>query len=60
MKDLGEATYILGIRIYRDRSKRLRGLSQDTCIHNVLKQLNMEQSKKWFLPMSHGIHLSEK
>jgi len=26
MKDLGEATYILGIKIYRDRSKRLIGL----------------------------------
>ena len=30
MKDLGEAAYILGIKIYRDRSKRLIGLSQDT------------------------------
>ncbi|PKI43663.1 hypothetical protein CRG98_035947 [Punica granatum] len=28
IKDLGEATYILGIRIYRDRPKRLIGLSQ--------------------------------
>ena len=27
MKDLGEAVYILGIKIYRDRSKRLIGLS---------------------------------
>jgi hypothetical protein len=60
MKDLGEATYILGIKIYRDRSKRLIGLSQDTYIDKVLKWFNMEQSKKGFLPMSHGMRFSEK
>lgn len=59
MKDLGEAAYILGIRIYRDRSKRLIGLSQDTYIDTVLKRFSMEQSKKGFLPMSHGMHLSK-
>jgi hypothetical protein len=59
MKDLGEAAYILGIRIYRDRSRRLIGLSQDTYIEKVLKHFSMEQSKKGFLPMSHGIHLSK-
>ena len=37
-KDLGEATYILGIKIYRDRSKRLIGLSQYTYIDKVLKR----------------------
>ena len=37
MKDLGEATYILGIRIYRDRSKGLLGLSQSTYIDKILK-----------------------
>ena len=42
MKDLGEATYILGIKIYRDRAKRLIGLSQDTYIDKVLKRFNME------------------
>jgi hypothetical protein len=37
MKDLGEAAYILGIKIYRDRSKRLIGLSQDAHIDKILK-----------------------
>ncbi len=36
MKDLGEAAYILGIRIYRDRSRGLLGLSQSTYIDKVL------------------------
>src|SRR4051812_2805960 len=59
MKDLGEATYILGIRIYRDRSRRLIGLSQSTYLDKVLKKFNMESSKKGFLPMSHGVKLSK-
>jgi hypothetical protein len=36
MKDLGEAAYILGIKIYRDRSKRLIELSQDAYIDKIL------------------------
>jgi len=60
MKDLGKAAYILGIKICRDRSKRLIGLSQDMYIDKVLKWFNMEQSKRGFLPMSHGMHFSDK
>jgi hypothetical protein len=59
MKDLGEAAYVLGIKIYRDRSKRLIGLSQDTYIDKILNWFNMQDSKKGFLPMSHGITLSK-
>src|SRR4051812_36744592 len=59
MKDLGEAAYILGIKIYRDRSRRLIGSSQSTYIDKVLKRFNMPEAKKGFLPMSHGIHLSK-
>ena len=59
MKDLGEATYILGIKIYRDRSKRLLGISQSTYIDKVLKHFAMQDSKKGFLPMSHGVSLSK-
>ena len=60
MKDLGEAAYILGIRIYRDRSNRLLGLSQSTYIDKMLRRFSMEQSKRGLLPVRHGVHLSKK
>jgi hypothetical protein len=41
MKDLGEETYILDIKIYRDRSNRLIGLSQDAYIDKILNRFNM-------------------
>ncbi|KAJ9551376.1 hypothetical protein OSB04_015421 [Centaurea solstitialis] len=59
MKDLGNAAYILGIRIYRDRTKRLIGLSQSTYLDKILKKFNMSESKKGYLPMQHGIRLSK-
>ena len=59
LKDLGEAVYILGIKIYRDRSRRLLGLSQSMYINKGLKRSNMSEAKKGFLPISHGIRLSE-
>ncbi|KAJ9556327.1 LOW QUALITY PROTEIN: hypothetical protein OSB04_010941 [Centaurea solstitialis] len=59
IKDLGEAAYILGIKIYRNRSKRLIGLSQSTYIDKVLKRFRMDESKKGFIPMQHGIVLSK-
>jgi hypothetical protein len=57
MKDLGEASYILDIKIYRDRSKCLIGLSQSTYIDKVLNRFNMTESKRGFIPMSHGVTL---
>ncbi|KAL4368402.1 hypothetical protein GQ457_05G022260 [Hibiscus cannabinus] len=60
MKDLGEAAYILGVKIYRDKSRRLLGLSQSTYIDKVLKRFSMEESKRGFLPMRHGISLSKE
>nr|GFA96506.1 hypothetical protein [Tanacetum cinerariifolium] len=46
MKDLGEAAYILGIKIYRDRSRWLIGHSQSAYIDKILKKYNMYNSKK--------------
>ncbi|PKI53605.1 hypothetical protein CRG98_025996 [Punica granatum] len=58
-KDLGEATYILGIRIYINRPKRLIGLSQALYLDKVLKRFNMQNSRRGLLPVRHGIHLSK-
>ena len=58
MKDLGDFTYILGIKIYRDRSRKLIGLSQSTYIDKVLHHFGMQEAKRRFVPMSHGIVIS--
>ena len=60
MKDLGEATYILEIRVYRDRLKRTIGLSQSLYLEKVLKRFNMLDSNRGLLPFRHGIHLSRE
>ena len=59
MKDLGEVAYILAIKIYRDRSRKLIGLSQSTYIDKVMKRFSMQDSKRGYLPLSHGISLSK-
>ena len=46
MKDLAEAAYILGIKIYRDRSRRLNGLSQSTYLDKVLKKYKRTSQRK--------------
>ena len=55
MKDLEEAAYILGIRLVRNREKRLIGLSQDTYLDKVLKRFSMENS----LPIQSNTKLSK-
>ncbi|GJU21740.1 retrotransposon protein, putative, ty1-copia subclass [Tanacetum coccineum] len=59
MKDLGEATYILGIKIYRDRSKRLIGLFQSAYIEKILKRFYMENSKRGTIPMQEKLKFSK-
>ena len=51
MKDLGEAAYILGIKIYRDRSRCLIRLSISAYLDKILNEFKMDQSKKEFLPV---------
>ncbi|GKA55831.1 retrotransposon protein, putative, ty1-copia subclass [Tanacetum coccineum] len=53
----GEAAYILGIKIYRDRSKRLIGLCQSAYIEKILKRFFMENSKRGTIPIQEKLKL---
>src|SRR5688572_22945189 len=54
MKDLGEATYVLGIEIHRDRLNGILGLSQRAYLEKVLKKYNMHASKATPAPIVKG------
>ncbi|GJT42365.1 retrotransposon protein, putative, ty1-copia subclass [Tanacetum coccineum] len=59
MKDLGEATFILGIKTYRDRSKRLIRLGQNSYMDNILKRYKMDNSKRGHIPMQERLDLNK-
>ena len=45
MKDFGDASFVLGIQIYQDRSRCILGLSQKGYIEKVLKRYGMQICK---------------
>ncbi|KAH9780527.1 hypothetical protein KPL71_008114 [Citrus sinensis] len=59
MKDLGEASYILGIKLLRDRKNKTLALSQAVYIDKILTRFSMENSKTGLLPFRHGITFSK-
>ena len=58
-KDHGKAAYILSIKIYRYRSRRLIFFSMSTYLDKILKEFKMDQSKKEFLRVLQGVKLSK-
>nr|GEV62177.1 hypothetical protein [Tanacetum cinerariifolium] len=59
VKPKGEATFILGIKNYRDRSKRLIGLGQNAYIDKILKRYRMDNSKRGHIPMQENLNLNK-
>ena len=45
MKNLGEASFVLGIEIHRDRRMGVLGLSQSAYLEKILKKYGMHASK---------------
>ena len=48
MKDLGEAAHILGIKVPRDRKKKMLGLSQALYIDTILTKFSIQIQRKVF------------
>ena len=55
MKDLGEANFILGIKLWRDCKNKMLGLSQVGFIDKYLEWFSIQNSKKGMLPFRHGV-----
>ena len=60
MKDLGEASYILGIQMIRDCKNKLLALSQASYIDKVLIKYMIQNSKKGNLPSRPRVYLSKE
>ena len=54
MKDLVEASFVLGIEIHRDRSCHTLKLSQNSYIDRVLERFNMQNCKPIDVPVVKG------
>ncbi|RVX18946.1 Retrovirus-related Pol polyprotein from transposon TNT 1-94 [Vitis vinifera] len=51
MVDMGEANYVIGIEIFRDRSRGVLGLSQKGYIDRVLERFNMQSCSSGIAPI---------
>uniref|UniRef100_A0A2N9IT45 Integrase catalytic domain-containing protein n=1 Tax=Fagus sylvatica TaxID=28930 RepID=A0A2N9IT45_FAGSY len=60
MKDLGEASYILGIKIERDRVNRKLSLSQENYIDTLLEKFHMVDCLSGRIPYNNLRSLSQK
>ena len=58
MKDMGEANYVLGVKIFRECSKKLLCLYQETYIKMILERFRRHNSKLIDTPIEKGHSLS--
>ncbi|KAL5851084.1 hypothetical protein ACOSQ3_006202 [Xanthoceras sorbifolium] len=54
MKDMGEASYVISIKIHRDRFQGILGLSQETYINKVLERFRMKDCSPSVAPIVKG------
>ena len=54
MKDMGEAYYVIGIKIHRDIFRCLLGLSQETYVNKILERFRMKDFSPSIAPIVKG------
>ena len=54
MKDMGDASYVIGIKIFRDKHNGILGLSQKTYINRVLEIFRMKDCSPSVAPIMKG------
>jgi hypothetical protein len=60
MKDLGDARFILGIKIHRDRSNRSLTISQGEYVRSVVAKFGLANSKRaTYTPMNPGMKFTK-
>ena len=55
---MGEANYVLGVKIVRDRQKKLLCLSQETYMKKVLERFHINNSKPIDTPVDRAFQLT--
>ena len=60
MKDLGEASYILGMKITRDRKNGKLWIDQQRYVNEVIRRFNMEESNPISTPLDVNQKLSKQ
>ncbi|CAM8884098.1 unnamed protein product [Rhodiola kirilowii] len=59
MKDMGEASCVIGIEIFCDRSQGLLGLSQTSYINKILERFRMDKCSASVAPIQKGDKFTE-
>ena len=54
MKDMGETSYLIGIKIHKDRHRGILGMSQEVYINKVLENFRMKDSSPSMAPIVKG------
>jgi hypothetical protein len=58
ISDLGELTWLLGLKVERDRTQRTIALLQKAYVNTIAERFNLQDAKAAYIPMTAGAILS--